>query len=249
MKLKTLHKLMCSDLDVEHHVVSDREFLSSRFQYADGDLVCAYYNEGRNGPSLTDRGNTLYKLKIRGLSLGENRIDLIRKLLAPHGVDLVGSEIVRPLEPASPQRSFIDFCIAVERVSTLEIQFAHKKPNYLAQMMDYLITERVEPARSVLRGWTSSTIDPMGAYPIDYYCNGSANTRCLFTVANREKGLLVSAVCNYFKAHNQYSPTLVVFDSDSPLPEKHVSRVRESVDEVVFGLSGFEDRVVDFALS
>jgi hypothetical protein len=249
MNLLDLQKTMCDDLAVRFHKNGDREFLSSRFQYADGDLVCAYLKAGPRGFAFTDRGATLRKFEISGFKVRSNKLDLIRKMTAAYGVQVDNYAITKPIDTGDAKGAFIDFCVAVERVSTLEIQLKHRRPNFLEEAMDYLVSERVEPYRAVYRAWCAEGVDYSRSYPVDFHCNSYGTARNLFAVGSREKGLLVSAVCNFLRANSIYSPSMVVFDADSALPKRHVDRVREAVDEVVFGLSGFEDRVTDFALS
>tara|TARA_R110000744_G_C19318712_1_gene557384 strand:- start:94 stop:855 length:762 start_codon:yes stop_codon:yes gene_type:complete len=249
VNLSNLHSDFCKDLDVQYHIIGDREFLSSRFQYSDGDLICAYLDKKDDQFVFTDRGNTMHRFKISGFELGQSRVDLVRMLLASYNVDIDGGRITKIANEDNVRSAYIDFCVAIEKVSSLEIQFRHRRPNYLKEMMDHLVNDQIEPYRQVQRSWCDELIDPSFAYPIDYHFNSVGVSRNLFTVSSREKGLLVSAVSNFLRAHDKYSPTMAVFDSELNLSRRHVDRVRESVDEVVFGLSGCENRVVDFALS
>lgn len=249
MLIDHIKEKLCNELVVGSTTVGDRSFLSSRFQYPDGDYINVYFYEQEEGLVFSDNGATIHKMHLRGMQVSQSRIDAIKSLISMYDVNVQEDALIAKTSLEDIPARFISFCKAIERAGTLQTQFRHRKSSQLAEHLDFLLRSELPAERGIARDWVDEAVDSSASYPVDFHLNSTGRPCNIFAVTSREKGTLVSAVCNYLKAHGREYPSMAVLDHDRNIPERSVERVRSSCEHIVFGISGFEDRIIDFAKS
>lgn len=241
MTLKELSSLVCDDLIVdvaEHH---GREFIITNFSYADGDLINVYMT----GNHLSDFGTTLHKLRVAGVRMTEHREEVLRSAMSLHGLTMEGNDLLKRFHKDTVARDFQSFCEAIVRISMLETYASTRETSMLPHQVEFLMKEKVRPKRRIETTWYAP-VDIQRLYPVDYHLNTSAEHRNIFVIASRQKSLLAVTAMFYFKAKEVWAPTMSIVDS--AVHGKSIQRLEQVSDAILVGVSGNEDRIVEFAL-
>lgn len=239
---------VCPDLVRRVVERGGRSFIVTPFKYANGDFINAYVTQDHSGSVLSDLGATMYRLSTEGIELTEGREETVLRIAALHDMRMDDGVFTRAFDKANVGQCLIDFCAAIARISNLEFIDSRRRHSTIPDAVEAVMTTMVRPARHVEHEWTDKEIDPGAAYPVDYHVNSKGPPRNLFTVTSREKGIHVASVCNFFKAHQRYVPTMVVIDKDAHVAGRPLRQLKAAVDDLCFGVSGEESRIAGFAL-
>ena len=236
--------------DMVHSVAQrdERKLITTTFRYPDGDFIPIYYEGVGSDFYITDKGQTLFKCAVKRIAV-DSRQDLIDGICKRYDVTLQEGEFRKRVDFDRFGFQCLRFCEAITRVSNLQMESDARDRSTFPARVAALIEREVAPRRAVDPRWTDPNLDPKGDYPVDYHVNKVGVPRNIFTVGSGGKSTLVSAVSSFFKLHNAYVPTLSLVDPDVKLGTHHLNRLQRASTEIRFGVTGYEDQIVKFALA
>ncbi len=249
MALTDLANKLCRDMvhSVGHR--HNRGFITTTFRYPDGDFVALYPEGIGENTYITDKGQTLFKCVVNRIPMSESREDLIDGICKRYDVVLQGGEFRKRVDLDRFGFHCLRFCEALTRVSNLQMDGDAKDRSTFSARVAALIERDVAPVRQVYHRWTDPQLDPKGDYPVDYRVNAEGPARNIFAVGSGGKSTLVSAVSSFLKLHDTYVPTMSIVDPDIQLGTHHLNRLQRASTEIRFGVTGYEQDIVNFALS
>jgi hypothetical protein len=248
MDVEALAKLLCRDFVLTVGRRHERQFVVTRFRYPDGDYVPLYVRQEGSRTVATDLGTTLFKCTVRRVAITDQRDAFIRSVCRRYGVEYEQGVLTTPITPESAGRNCLSLCEAITRVSNLQLESDTRDRSTLPAQIDRLFEQHVSPKRTVTRDWYHPDLDSNADYKVDYHLNGAGEARNVFFVGSSAKSTLVAAVNNFLKLHGAFAPTLTIVDPQVQLGKHYLNRLQRASTQIRFGLRGYEDDVVRFAL-
>jgi hypothetical protein len=239
---------LCSDFVRRVAQRGQFTFIVTQFKYPDGDFVSLYLDQSGDSIRVSDRGDTMFKCRIKGVEITDARRKWIETICGIYDLRFEDSVFYKRV---TMERAGVDcllFCEAIAKISSLEYDVEARQRSLLPAQVESIIHMRVEPVRSVSRNWTDEKVDPKRSFTVDYRFNGTGAPRQMFHVASREKSTLIAAVSSFQRLQGIFVPTMSVVAQDLELGTHQLDRLQRASTEIKFGTTGNEDRIVDFAL-
>jgi hypothetical protein len=249
MNAENLAQLLCRDFVHSVGTRHERSFIVTNFRYPDGDFVLLYVQPDGDQCIITDLGTTLFKCTVARVILTDTRKNLLNVICRKYGIEQDHGALRKVINVKSVGADTLAFCEAVTRISNLQMETDSGSRSVIPAQIERLLEQRVTPQRQFVRKWSHPDLDTSGDYPVDYRLNGVGEARNVFIVGSPAKSTFVAAASSFFRLNAIYVPTLAIIDPEVHFGRHYISRLQRAATEIRYGVTGYEEQIVRFALS
>ncbi len=230
--LKSLSPALVTTADLD----SSQPYITTAFQYGNGDMVTLFPERAGDAWVLHDAGFTVSLLTASGRELTDARLSALTELCASYEVEFASRRFEISIEEAALESRFRDLVQAIIRADMLRFEAHRQRQNPLEVAFERFLSLNRELSRNVKRNWTDQETDPEGLYPVDYHLNTMVSPRNVFLVGSDSKSQYAAAASAFHRSSGSSMPSLAIFEEKPNVARKNIKRVSRMVDEVAFGI-------------
>ena len=254
MNLDSLQRELCSSLCAEVRVIERADgyyFLDTPFEFADGDhysLFLKFLPTG--GVRITDRGTTFMRLSyLNDLAKFKEgtRGRLLDEVVAGSGLSNDDGEFYVDVAGQQLGSALVRFGQAITRISDLSFLNRTRVASTFYEDLREEVERLVGPGIDVVENYMVPDVPNAEAYPVDLFVRGDHAPLYIFGVPDQGKARLATIILQYLRMKTAHQPmserfnSLVVFQNQSIIPNKDVSRLINAATMSVDTLEAHDD--------
>jgi hypothetical protein len=244
MTVAQLKKAVCTSLCADVQLIPRDDgylFVSTPFEFDDGDAYSVYLKPGVGGVRITDRGTTMMHLsysndlkKFRDGTRGA----LLQQLVQGAGLQEQDGEFFMDVPGEDIGPAIVRFGQGLTRIHDLTFLNRFRvQSTFYEDLKDEV--SNIVGADEVHEHFIIPNVPQGESYPVDLYVQGERGPLFIFGVPDQGKARLATIIIQYLRHHLQGRPdfgrfkSLVVFQDQSAIPHLDRSRLLNAASAVV----------------
>lgn len=239
-----LKKAICASLCADVQIVPRADgylFVSTPFEFDDGDNYSVYLKPGPSGVRITDRGTTLMHLsydndlkKFRDGTRGA----LLQQIVLGAGLHEDDGEFFMDVPGDDLGSALVRFGQGLTRIHDLTfLNRVRVQSTFYEDLKEEV--EAIVGAEQIRENFVIPNVPQGESYPVDIYIPGSRGPLFIFGVPDQGKARIATIIIQYLRHHLQGRAdfgrfkSLVVFQDQSNVPHLDRSRLLNAASAVV----------------
>lgn len=244
MTAELLKKAVCASLCADVQLIPRDDgfiFVSTPFEFDDGDAYSVYLKPGAGGVRITDRGTTMMHLsysndlkKFRDGTRGA----LLQQVIQSSGLQEQDGEFFIDVSGEDVGPAIVRFGQGLTRIHDLTYLNRFRVQSTFYEDLKEEI-ESIVGVDVVRESFIVPNVPQGESYPVDLYVQGERGPLFIFGVPDQGKARLATIIIQYLRHHLQGRSdfgrfkSLVVFQDQSAIPHQDRSRLLNAASAVV----------------
>jgi len=254
MEIDTLQKIICTSLCAQVRVTERSDgyfFVDTPFEFPDGDHYSIYLKFlGTGGLRITDRGTTFMRLSyLNDLTRFKDgtRGRLLDEVMAGSGVTHSDGEFHADVAGDQLGEGLVRFGQAITRIHDLSFLNRTRIASTFYEDLREEVQRIAGPETEVIEHYAVPGVPNAESYPVDLCVSGKHAPLYIFGVPDQGKARVATIILQYLRMQTAHEPkderfnSLVVFQNQSQIPSKDVSRLTNAATMTVDTLEARDD--------